>query len=1110
MDSEDAYNGSLVFGGHSKGTGPTMAIIGAEDEDFENDIDPVVDDQSSYFQSIDLVKEHPAYIMAFLQHVVLQFDCSPVLCYLHAELMKNLSAKEGRKQFVDFYHTFLDKGAILRVPVPQNVSFDLDRTRPELIPEETQKKYVLSIQSHQFQEIARQLEDFRTKRILGMTPGETELMELESYRTNDKSILEAKEKQLAEQLLIRLDEMHPTISTDEEKSSAIFTAIVTYMKHLGVKTKVADNKKSKGIFFRKKISGNKKGDEPLKAKKGFSILDPTRWNRTGQELHNYDYKPSKGDSEGEKLGVAERKGSTVKPPDRGELRKSAAGNEGGETEAGAAAVHPSSETTDVDAGSEGAPSLEAAEAGGGAASAELAGPGENPAEDGGENERLTGRLGRSESLRVHERKRSQRGSAKGKQPRSRSDVDLDAAARATDLGEKPLQPQQQKHQSLTPEPGGGGGGDSPQSFLPPQSEETEPRVSELELDPPNWRDLAGPETLLRLKKSEVRRQEVINELFITEHAHVRMLKVLQEVFYQPMLNTWIPDTELHNIFPSLEDLIEVHALFLESLKNLRQENGCVTEIGDALLARFDGPEGGWFQKISSRFCSRQSFALEQLKGKQKKDPRFNQFIQEAESRPQCRRLQLKDIIPIEMQRLTKYPLLLQNIAKCTEEVDEKHKVQKAAECCRQILNHVNQQVKETENLLRLKDYQRRLDLSNLRQSNDPLVNEFKNLDITTKNMVHEGQLTWRVSRDKAVDVHVLLLDDILVLLQRQDDKMVLKCHSRTTTPTPDGKQMLSPIIRLKSAMTREVATDNKAFYVIFSWEDRAQIYELVAQSMSERKIWCTLISETAGSIKLPLAHHRKRPWEFTSSTTQRSPGYFQKSLLTSSVNGGSVKDTLQIDEKEKDTALESGHFEERRSQVDEKMGKEDRSQDLADFLLANSIDVYRLSEPAEMQVAKTALDEVSVLKRLLVRNIRLSVDEEQEMLLRCWQESPEHRQSREPPHTELDAWMGAEGAEKVENGPDGEGGPEENWKDAASEERDNPREENEAGLREHPEESAELLSTPIVLSQEQSEEVRRKILLLERSIKQLKVIEEEYCHLQKVVASFTSSQHSFT
>lgn len=43
---------------------------------------------------------------------------------------------------------------------------------------------------------------------------------------------------------------------------------------------------------------------------------------------------------------------------------------------------------------------------------------------------------------------------------------------------------------------------------------------------------------------------------------------------------------------------------------------------------------------------------------------FNAF-QEAESNRLCRRLQLKDIIPVEMQRLTKYPLLLENIAKYT-------------------------------------------------------------------------------------------------------------------------------------------------------------------------------------------------------------------------------------------------------------------------------------------------------------------------------------------------------------------------------------------------------------------------------------------------------------
>lgn len=46
-----------------------------------------------------------------------------------------------------------------------------------------------------------------------------------------------------------------------------------------------------------------------------------------------------------------------------------------------------------------------------------------------------------------------------------------------------------------------------------------------------------------------------------------------------------------------------------------------------IFLQFDGAEGSWFQKISSRFCSRQSFALEQLKAKQRKEPRFCAFVQ---------------------------------------------------------------------------------------------------------------------------------------------------------------------------------------------------------------------------------------------------------------------------------------------------------------------------------------------------------------------------------------------------------------------------------------------------------------------------------------------------
>ncbi|XP_052025101.1 rho guanine nucleotide exchange factor 1 isoform X3 [Apodemus sylvaticus] len=857
-----------VAGGAAPGpprSGLVSIIIGAEDEDFENELEANSEDQNSQFQSLEQVKRRPAHLMALLQHVALQFEPGPLLCCLHADMLSSLGSKEAKKAFLDFYHSFLEKTAVLRVPVPPNVAFELDRTRPDLISEDVQRRFVQEVVQSQQAAVSRQLEDFRSKRLMGMTPWEQELSLLEPWLGKDRGSSEARERHVAERLLSHLEEIQHTISTDEEKSAAVVTAISLYMRHLGVRTKSGD-KKSGRNFFRKKVMGNRRSDEPPKTKKGLSsILDPARWNRGEPSVP--DCRHLKVEVDAEKPGPAERKGGLgVSSRDR-TVATPGQDNPG-------VSLHPVSADT-VDSREQGVdtPQEPGETPPQGPASLEPLAPPEST-EDNGETERrwkrLSGRLGRSESLRVSDRRRPSRGSlgAKGRGGgRSRSDVDMDPGSATAVLGPT---------RRATPEPGDDG----------------EPGRSGLELEPeepPGWRELVPPETLLSLPKSQVKRQEVISELLVTEAAHVRMLRVLHDLFYQPMADGgFFPLEELQNIFPSLDELVEVHSLFLDRLMKRRQESGyLIEEIGDVLLARFDGAEGSWFQKISSRFCSRQSFALEQLKAKQRKEPRFCAFVQEAESRPRCRRLQLKDMIPTEMQRLTKYPLLLQSIGQNTEEPAEREKVELAAECCREILHHVNQAVRDMEDLLRLKDYQRRLDLTHLRQSSDPMLSEFKNLDITKKKLVHEGPLTWRVTKDKAVEVHVLLLDDLLLLLQRQDERLLLKSHSRTLTPTPDGKTMLRPVLRLTSAMTREVATDHRAFYVIFTWDQDAQIYELVAQTSSERKNWCALITETAGSLKVPAPASRPKPRPSPSST--REP------LLSSSENGTGGTDISPAD-----------------------------------------------------------------------------------------------------------------------------------------------------------------------------------------------------------------------
>ncbi|XP_010781030.1 rho guanine nucleotide exchange factor 1-like [Notothenia coriiceps] len=183
-----------------------MSIIGAEDEDFENDLNDVTEDQCTHFNNIDLLKSRPTHLLVFMQHVILQFEPAPLLCYLHADLFKSLSAKETKKQFVEFYNTFLDKGAILRVALPPNVAHELERTRADLLHEDTQRRYVQEVQSLQAAEVAKQLEDFRQKRMMGMTPSEADLSDVESHNSTNRIPREMKERSVAENLLDKMSE----------------------------------------------------------------------------------------------------------------------------------------------------------------------------------------------------------------------------------------------------------------------------------------------------------------------------------------------------------------------------------------------------------------------------------------------------------------------------------------------------------------------------------------------------------------------------------------------------------------------------------------------------------------------------------------------------------------------------------------------------------------------------------------------------------------------------------------------------------------------------------------------------------------------------------------
>ncbi|XP_015262010.1 PREDICTED: uncharacterized protein LOC107106388, partial [Gekko japonicus] len=276
----------------------------------------------------------------------------------------------------------------------------------------------------------------------------------------------------------------------------------------------------------------------------------------------------------------------------------------------------------------------------------------------------------------------------------------------------------------------------------------------------------------------------------------------------------------------------------------------------------------------------------------------------------------------------------------------------------------------------------------------------------------------------------------------------------------------------------------KAFYVIFSWENGAQIYELVAQTVSERKNWCSMISETAGCLKLP-SSTRLKPRHSVPNRT--SPHYYAEPLLSGTENGS--KETLPSEEREKDSPLEGAEFEERGP------GGEQRSSKAMEDFLADILPLYKPQPKGHGSLAAAVQERVWALKRLL--------------------QLPEEGEASFP----------ADDADRLpENGNSCEGEEEDEWGTGDGAEVENSRRHQSESMRtggtpNGPQElewSSEHLereghTSPVILSHQQLDGVKHHLRLLEDAVQGLKDIEADYWRLQQLMGKLTSPQHpSFT
>ncbi|XP_076580787.1 rho guanine nucleotide exchange factor 11 isoform X2 [Chaetodon auriga] len=793
-------------------SGGKAQIIGPEEEDEEDD-GYAFNEMDGPFQDIELLKSRPAHMAVFMRYVFTQLlDPNPLLFYLSVEAYLGSSPKDARALAPQICSHFLDPDAPLKIKVREEYLTDIES---RLHAQEDIRGPLSELQQQVLPDIQDQIQDYRNKQMMGLGSlfGEGDLQQLDGDPVKERQVVDRQVTALWEILS----------KHEEDRSSPLASAVLLYLRHSGIKLRDSkvfpglSTEKEKWLAFlkTKKLSSTKKEKDGEDKKRNPILKYIGKPRSTSQSTFHVTSSPTEV-----------RPGSVRNIIQQFENHTETTGEEGGD------AADPQR--------------LSSSSLG----------------EDGMDSPAVSVRLARSESLKAQGEGR-RRGVVSGTEsvPRSRSDVDMeDCGEEREGPGLRPLQHSASSSASSSsarslenPTPpytprSRRRSVDSPLALLPDAA-----ALEEELCDGQNWQDTVPPQLLATLSPREVDRQAVIYELFTTEASHLRTLRVLDQVFFQKMRSVLNSD-ELACIFPNLPQVYEFHASLCEAMKK-RRETPIVQDIGDVMLARFEGAAGDEFQEQASQLCSQQSQALELIKNKQRKDPRFAHIIQECEASPHCRRLQLKDLLVSEMLRLTKYPLLLDNIMKYTEAgSSDLPSLHRAQACCRGILQAVNEVVRETEHRQRLSQYQRRVDAAP----------QFKSLDFSSKRMIHEGPLTWKVSKDKQIEIQALLLSDCLVLLQRgPDDRLQLRHPSRWLGGGGggggDSKTSFSPLVQLDSLLVRSVATDNKALYIISTTE--RQIYELAAGTSSEKNTWKDLLEKAISSAggSSPLINHGSMP-----------------------------------------------------------------------------------------------------------------------------------------------------------------------------------------------------------------------------------------------------------
>ncbi|GIX76967.1 rho guanine nucleotide exchange factor 28 [Caerostris darwini] len=355
-----------------------------------------------------------------------------------------------------------------------------------------------------------------------------------------------------------------------------------------------------------------------------------------------------------------------------------------------------------------------------------------------------------------------------------------------------------------------------------------------EEEPETWNATVDKKVIKKLTDKEIKRQEAIYELIITEKHHCLTLEIMQKVYAQGMMKELnVPRETIDKLFPCLGDLVDLHKAFLHKLRERQKEGPVIEVISDILAEQFHDQKAEQMKIAYGQFCSQHIESLNMYKEMLKSDRKFQNFIKKCKNKRLCKPRGIPECLLLVTQRITKYILIIESLLKAAKDnKEEQETLETIMFHLKIIISSVDVQVADKEKEIRL------LEIFNKMDAKTTVFfqgKKFKKSDLLACNrkLRKEGHMTWRSSRGKLVDVIAVLLSDYLFFLHENNQKLFF-----ASIENKPG------IVSLQKLLLRKKAgQDSCGIYLISPNQIDPEIIELICKTPKDQKAWMEAIRE---------------------------------------------------------------------------------------------------------------------------------------------------------------------------------------------------------------------------------------------------------------------------